>query len=86
MFKTEYLLSGSLHSVGGKSHHKLNILSKCSWIVRALKEMRWWEKRTVQVRLVDWKGISEEVGLNRDVKCEKGVSRERIGERASRTA
>lgn len=31
---------------------KLNILSKCSWIVRALKEMRWWEKRTVQVRLV----------------------------------
>lgn len=32
--------------------NKLNILSKCSWIVRALKEMRWWEKRTVQVRLV----------------------------------
>lgn len=31
---------------------KLNILSKCSWIVRALKEIRWWEKRTVQVRLV----------------------------------
>ena len=31
---------------------KLNILSKCRWIVRALKEIRWWEKRTVQVRLV----------------------------------
>ena len=23
---------------------KLNILIKCSWIVRALKEIRWWEK------------------------------------------